>query len=271
MNRNNDVMFYLSDRALNEVHDGRLVSSTGTSNGGIASSGLSVGRSRALTHSPSAAAQVDYALKRARKQKRRIAHDLWEIENVHGIFDVIVHELHVGIMPFMSFGNYGETPHKLGKVRAFWAHATLPPRQADGPEMELVLLGSRSNVADQAWGNETEDELKIGHGYPSSPDDLARVLSWELELDDDESVREAVSGYEQMMGLAPLGASARFAYEQTIRANEMILSDEGFARTWERRYPFTKARVVGSMTDIVRSADDQNVVLARPIFIQDLS
>lgn len=265
-------MFYFSERALDEIHDGRLASSTSTSTGGFGpSTGLSFGRSRALAEEPSSGDQVDFALKRAKRSGRRVRGDGWGVQNAGEIFDITVSDLHVGIMPFMSFGKRGESRRGARKVRAFWATATLPALADDNSALQLVLVGSRDNVVNKPWSGKEEDALQIGHSYPSDPGPIGRLLSWELALDDDESVQEDIRENDRWFGMPDPGEEALKASWMTDRAFKAQVRDQGYAQTWERRRPFLRARVVGIARDIWRSSDEENVLLARPVLIQDMS
>jgi len=268
----NDGMFYFSERALDEIHDGRLASSTMTSTGSLGPlSGLSYGRSRALAEMPGSSDQVDFALKRAKRSGRWVRRDGWSVQNAGEVFDITVSGLHVGIMPFMSFGEYGESQWDAGKVRAFWATATLPALAEDSSVLKLVLVGSRDNVVNKPWSGKDEDALQIGHSYPSDPGPVGRLLSWELALGDDESVQEDIRENDKWFGMPDPGEEALKASWMTDRAFGTLVRDEGYAQTWERRRPFLRARVVGIARDIWRSSNGENVLLARPVLIQDMS
>lgn len=264
-------MFYFSERALNEIHDGRLATSTATSTGSFGLHGLSLGRSRAHAETPGSRDQVDFALKRARKSGRRIRRDGWSVQSAGEVFDLSVRNLSVGIMPFMSFGRHGEMERHSLKIRAFWATATLPPAAEGHAELKLIMVGSRDNVVNQPWSGPGEDTLQIGHDYPSDPGPVGRLLSWELELDDDESIQDDIHENEWWFGAPRIGEEALRASWMTDRAQSALIRDEGYARTWERRRPFPRARVTAIARDIWRSPDHDNVLLARPVLIEDLS
>ncbi|MFF1538743.1 hypothetical protein ACFVWL_01615 [Microbacterium sp. NPDC058269] len=264
-------MFYFSERALNEIDDGRLATSTATSSGSLGLHGLSFGRSRALAESPGARDQVDFALKRARKSGRGIRRDGWSVQNAGEVFDLMTSDLHVGIMPFMSFGHHGEMEHHVSKIRAFWATATLPAAAEGQAGLKLIMVGSRDNVVNKPWSGAGEDGLEIGFDYPSDPGPIGRLLSWELELGDDDSIQKDIRESELWFGAPRDGEEALRASWMTDRARSALIRDEGYAQTWERRRPFSRARVTGIARDIWRSPDQENILLARPVLIQDMS
>lgn len=264
-------MFYFSERALNEIHDGRLASSASTLTGGFALRGLSLGRSSAHSTTPSSGDQVNFALKRVRKSGRRIRRDGWDVQKAGEVFDVIVTDLHVGVMPFATFGRYGERERSGGKVRTFWAAGTLPAVAAGHSELSVILIGSLDNVVNRPWSGEDEARLRVGHSHASDPGPVGRLLSWELELEEEESVQADIRKNEWVFGAPGPGEEAVAASRITGRARTTLIHDEGYAQTWERRHPLSRARVVGIARDVQSSSEQENVLLARPVLIQDLS
>lgn len=211
-------MFYFSERVLNEIHDARLSSSTGTVNRGLGVRGLIFSHSRASAVSPGSSDQVEFGLKLARRSGRRISRDAWNVGGPGQVFDLIVHDLHVGIMPFLQFGRYGESSRTMGKVRAFWVYAEIQSIASGGSPLELIFVGSCDNLVNKIWNAEAEDRLKIGHSYPSGPGPVGRLLSWELQLENDESVRQDVADNEWWFGPPELGDEALFASQVTASA-----------------------------------------------------
>lgn len=138
-------------------------------------------------------------------------------------------------------------------------------------KLKLVLVGSRDNVVNKLWNGPEEDSLQIGHDYPSDPGPVGRLLSWELGLGDDESVQEDIRETDKWFGAPKFGEEALKASWMTDRAAGTLIRDEGYTQSWERRRPFPRARVTGIARDIWRSPAQENILLARPVFIQDIS
>lgn len=263
--------FYFSERALNEM--GTFTYTTTERRTLGFTRWIDFGRETTITTEAGPTEQVDLAIKAARR-KRQVSRDPWDAMRVGSVIDVVVDHLEVGVMPFAYFGDYGEDRVTRGTVRAFWGHARLPPRAPidSAGNRSLILLGSTDNVVNGSWARDREDTTKIGHNFPSDPSVLAELVRTELALDSadvDDHVHDIVT-YE----VNEPGDAALFAWDQTERATETRVYDDGYARTWQRRHPLTKARVVASVVDTYDSADDPaqlSVVLARPILIEDLT
>jgi hypothetical protein len=154
------------------------------------------------------------------------------------------------------------------------AQAVVSPRRRhpeDSPR-ELILLGSLNKATNKPWSGADESALKIGHGYPSDPSVLSRLVCAELQLED-ASVRSHIDTVDGFEAPEP-GCYARFAPQQTARARKAVWRDEGFITRWERRPPLRRARVVAITSDVRDSSEDadaESAVLARPILIRDLS
>jgi hypothetical protein len=192
----------------------------------------------ALLSQPGSADKVDFALKRARRAGRPVWRNLHDVTVPGSVFDVEVANLRIGVMPFAYFGCYGEGAHKHGgRARAFWAHAVVRPRRkrSADPARELLLLGSPNRPINEPWSGEDESSLMIGHGYPSEPSVLSRLVRTELQLED-ASEQHHIDSVGKFEALAP-GCYARFASAQTARARETMCRDEGFVTHWERRPP----------------------------------
>jgi len=259
-------MFYFSERALNEVCDTRLSTDSEATNGSVVGKWFSIGRSRSLSVKPGSNDQVDFVLKKIRQLHRKIARNLWKLDRPGSLFDVKVVNLHVGVMPFARFGGFGELTRNE-KIRAFWGETKMFQKDAMHSQVELILVGSLDNVVNGSWKTEEENELKIGHGYPSDPSHLGEYLSWELQLEDNEAVQEEIKRTD--LASEP-GDEALAVSQFTERAFRTRIRHNGYATSWERRIPFAEARVVGIIRDIWRSKkEDQIVILARPILIQD--
>ncbi|MGZ0151537.1 hypothetical protein ACXJJ3_31090 [Kribbella sp. WER1] len=263
------MALYFSVRALNEIDDSEFTMTT-TRGLGIAKV-VSWSRQRSIEHRPGATDRVDFALSRARR-KRRVVRDVGKADHVGCIFDLTVKDLHVGTMPFLSFGLYGEG--RARRVRTFWAHAEIPikTRRVAGSCRDLVLLGSLDNVVNEAWNPSDEAELKIGHAYPSEPSVLSRIVRTELGLTDSTTAEHA-NEVDRWTARLP-GDLAEFARSQTHRARQTMHDGPGYATTWERRPPLHKARVVAIVSNVYIDHDEppeNSAVLARPVLIQDLS
>jgi hypothetical protein len=173
-------------------------------------------------------------------------------------------------MPFLRLGMYGEST-RAGKVRAFWATTVLEPVAPGEAPLDLILIGSRDNVVNKTWSTEAEEALKVGHSFPSEPGAVGHFLSWELQIAEDEHVRRQLEANDYWAGMPEPGEEARTASDQTARARETLVEDDGYATSWERRAPLASARVVGITRDVFRSPTQKNVLLGRPVFIDDLS
>jgi hypothetical protein len=269
-----EAAVYFSEPALNQVENARSTANTGTSLG-LTTKFLAFSRQTSVLHESGAADKVDFALKLARRAGRKTWLKLDDVNDPMTVFDIEVNDLHVGVMPFAYFGCYGEGPRRRrGLVRAFWAQTLVPARRshAAGSSRELILLGSLSRLTDEPWNGEDEAALKIGHGYPSDPSVLSRLVRTELQLED-SSVQNHIDSVDRFETLEP-GCYARFASAQTARARKALVRDEGFVTHWERRPPLSRARVVAIAHDVSDSsqyARAQSTVLARPILIRDLS
>jgi hypothetical protein len=266
---------YFSEPALNEVDDARRTTSAENSVG-IASRFVTLTRqTTALLSQPGSADKADFALKRARRAGRPVWRNLHDVTNPGSVFDIEVANLRIGVMPFAYFGCYGEAAHKhAGRVRVFWAQALVPPRRKRSPDpaRELILLGSLNRLINEPWSGQDESALMIGHGYPSEPSVLSRLVRTELQLQD-ASVQHHIDGVDKFEALAP-GCYAEFASAQTARATETMCRDEGFVTHWERRPPLRRARVVAITNDGCdwsEETDAGSTLLARPILIRDLS
>jgi hypothetical protein len=264
---------YFSESALNEVDDARYTRSSGYSAG---FTGKLVSLTRETTvalNQPGSADLVNFALARAQKAGRPTRHSAHDVTGTGTVFDIEVDDLHVGVLPFLYFGKYGEQS-PAGRVRVFWAQTVVSPRRrhsADSPR-ELILLGSLNKVTNKPWSGAHESALKIGHAYPSDPSVLSRLVCAELQLDD-ASVRSHIDTVERFETPEP-GCYARFASQQTARARKAVWRDEGFITRWERRRPLRRARVVAITSDVCDSSEDadaESALLARPILIRDLS
>ncbi|MCI2423458.1 hypothetical protein MOQ72_39210 [Saccharopolyspora sp. K220] len=257
-------MLYFSQRALNEIDDVQYSSNSTT----IVSVAKGISASRATQISldtPGSTDKVDFALRRAKKV-RRIKRKVRRVSDPGCIFDLRVSGLKIGVMPFLWFGDRGE--RLPNKARVFWAQALIPPSRwrSNLGAYELILLGSLDNVVNESWVTR-ENELKIGHSYPSDPSVLSMLVQHELGLTSDEVQEhlESVRKYEVLEE----GRYARFASKETERAQESADTTEmdSHARSWERpRPPIRKARVVGIVSDVA-----DRIVLARPVLVQDLT
>jgi hypothetical protein len=265
---------YFSEPALNQVEDARSSTSVGSSVG-VTVKFIALTRQTTAMHQLGAADKVDSALKLARRAGRRTWRKLDDVTGMGSVFDIEVTDLHVGVMPFAYFGCYGEGARsRHGRVRVFWAQTLVPSQRkhAARSSRELILLGSLSRLMDEPWSGDDESALKIGHGYPSDPSVLSRLVRTELQLAD-QSVQSHIDSVDRFEVLGP-GCYARFASTQTARARKALCRDEGFVTHWERRPPLSRARVVAITHDVCDSsehADAQETVLARPILIRDLS
>jgi len=254
-------MLYFSQDALNEIDDVRHSESTTTT----LSLTKVVGGSRATQskiESPGSGDKVDFALRRARKQDRKVHRDVRSLHHTGSIFDLRVAGLKIGVMPFLGFGERGE--HTPNKVRTFWAQAFVQSSRFRSRSYEIILVGSLNRVVNESW-TAREDELKIGHAYPSDPSVLSFLIQRELGLtgSDIQGHLDEVCAYEDLEE----GCYARFASEQTARAQECVIDSDSYAPSWERRRPaIRKARVVGIVNDT-----SNRIVLARPVLVQDLT
>ncbi|MEV5540222.1 hypothetical protein AB0L13_25575 [Saccharopolyspora shandongensis] len=247
---------------MNEIDDSQYSSSQTTT----VSASKFVGASRATQiklDSPGSADVVNFAIRRARKT-RRVARDVRRLTGHGGIFDFRVDRLKVGVMPFLKFGYHGEI--FPSKARVFWAQSFVPfSRWRRGSETcELILLGSLDNVVNESW-LPPENELQIGHQYPSDPSVLCRIVQRELELADDE-VKEDVDSIEMNEAFEE-GVYAKFASRVTKDAQQPKGRSDSDALNWERPRPqMRKARIVGTVSDVA-----DGIVLARPILVEDLT
>lgn len=258
-------MLYFSQRALNEIDDVQY-SSISTKTVSV-TKGMSASKTTQISlDSPGSTDKVDFALRRVKKVRRvhRRAHHL---STPGSIFDLMVSDLKIGVMPFLWFGDRGE--HMPDKVRAFWAQGLVPPprlRTSLGT-YELILLGSLDNVVNESWVAQ-EDELTIAHAHPSDPSVLSMLVQKELGLTGDEIQKHVkrVREYE----VFEKGCYARFASKETERAQKCAYTgakSETYALSWERpRPPIHKARVVGIVHDVA-----EHTVLARPVLVRDLT
>lgn len=264
-------MFYFSERALNELGT-FAYSRTVTTKWGLPR-WLSLGRETTITSEAGPVERVDLAVKKSRR-RRQVLRDLWDVTTSGSLVDATVHNLEVGVMPFLRFGDYGELEYVRGRARVFWAHASLPPRPTASlrDTRELVVIGSIDNVVNGSWSRGREDTIMIGHEYPSEPSVLAELVRSELDINSPE-VEEHMSDIATYEVDGP-GYAARFAWGETERANGTLVRDEGYARSWQRRQPFATARIVATISDVddARSEPDGvSVVLARAILIEDLT
>lgn len=265
---------YFSESALNEIDDARY-SLTQESSAGLTVKFLTLYRQKTTSQDrPGSADIVDLALKRARRPGRKTVRDLHAAASPGTVFDIEVTDLRVGVMPFLYFGDYGEFLEGAGQVRVFWAQALVPPRWRGGKSSrELILLGSLNKVTNEPWSGTGESSLKIGFSYPSDPSVLSRLVSAELQLDSDPSVRKHIEDVEKCEEHGT-GCYAEFASQQTARARESLCWDEEHITHWERRPPLRRARVVGITTDICDESEEGSAgstLLARPVLIRDLS
>lgn len=264
---------YFSEPALNEIDDARFTISR-ESSVGLTGKLVTLARQKTfLLNQPGSADRVDFALKRARRAGRSVRRDLHTVTGPGGVFDIEVADLHVGVLPFARFGRYGEG---LGRehVRVFWAQVIVPTRRRNSVDSvrELILLGSLNKVTNEPWSGEDKSALKIGHGFPSDPSVLSRLVAMELQLED-ESVQREIDSVDRFEAPRP-GCYAEFASSQTARAREAMCRDEGFVIHWERRHPLRRARVVAITSDICDWSKEPaagSTLLARPILIRDLS
>lgn len=189
---------HFSESALNEIDDARYSLSQENSVG-VTVKLLSLSRQKTTSlDKPGAADVVDFALKRARRSGRKAIRDLRGVAGPGAVFDIEVADLRVGVMPFLYFGDYGEFLEGAGLVRVFWAQALVPPRRRGGKSStELILLGSLNKVTNEPWSGTGESSLKIGFSYPSDPSVLSRLVSAELQLDSDPSVRKHIEDVEK--------------------------------------------------------------------------
>jgi hypothetical protein len=273
-------MLYFSNRALNEIDDARHTSSTsGTAavSGRVATLSATLSREDGTNlDSPGSVDKVDFALERcSRRDRRRVFHDVHSVTHDGCIVDVEVEELRVGVMPFLYFGDYGESEFHDRKVRTFWSYALVPGRRWRKPReaRELILLGSLDNVVNGAWSLDQEKSLKIGYDYPSEPYVLARLIRAELVLTGD-SVQEHIESWDEACVPGALALSASEASRRPKPTSEYRSPEAGYVQTWDRRRPLRKARVVAICNDI-GDADQESpaksAVLARPVLIQDLT
>lgn len=269
------AVVYFSEPALNEVDDARHTTNAENSVGLTSRFVTLTRQTTALLSQPGSADKVDFALKRARRAGRPVWRSVHDVTAPGSVFDVELINLRIGVMPFAYFGCYGEGAHKRGgRVRVFWAQALVPPRRkrSADPARELILLGSLNRLINEPWSSEDESALMIGHGYPSEPSVLSRLVRTELQLED-ASVQHHIDSVGKFETLAP-GCYARFASAQTARARETMCRDEGFVTHWERRPPLRCARVVAITDDVCDSSEETgagSTLLARPILIRDLS
>lgn len=239
-------MLYFSDRALNEIDDARHTVSR-ESSAGVAARWMTATTETSVSLDVAGSMdRVDFALKRSRRRGRRVVRNLHSVTQRGCIVDIGVSELQVGVMPFAYFGDRGEGYRQ--KVRAFWAEVVLPARwrRAAGP-CERVLIGSLDNVVNRAWMRDGEDSVLIGHDYPSEPSTLSRLVQAELDLCGahvSQHVRDA-----EAFQPGGDGERARFASEQTDRADKTLVREPGYARSWRRRPALSRARVVAICDD----------------------
>lgn len=279
-------MYYFSERALALLGDRGGVSGekrTSTLSAGVdASAGVSVllpaavrgsgTFSRVMEGSLTGEAKVDSTLRaisaRGWNGSRRRVHKTLNAVEPHSVFDITVSNLRVGIMPFAFFGSLDKSIYGEG-VRVFWGQAqVLPSPGGEISGTELILIGSISNLTNSPWkGREGEGKVRIGHSFPSEPSALSLLVQAELDLE-----RPDVATHIRQIELShdwTAGERARFASEQTRRAEKALVKDEGFARSWEREAPIARARVVGIVSDATVGVGP-SIVLARPILISNL-
>lgn len=267
-------MFYFSARALNEIDDARYSTSETISMG--LEKGLSLKHDSNITsESPGSSDRVSLALKKAIRSGRQVHRELCNI-TTGSIFDIVVHNLTVGVMSFLNFGQYRELPRQ-NRVRVFWAQANILPsgRLRRKPGSELILIGSLDNVVNNSWLDK-ENAVKIGHEYPSDPSVLSELLRDELELTDDDSVKQHIANVREFE-VFDSGCYARCAASITERAHKVTrtsMASENFARSWDcRRPPIKRARVVASVSDVnsILHNGETQTVLARPVYIGNMT
>lgn len=265
------VMFYFSERALNEI--GGIAYTRTVTNKWSLTRWLSLGRETTITSEASPVERVDLALKKIRR-RRHVLGDLWDATTPGSVVDATVRNLEVGVMPFLRFGDYGEWEYSRGKARIFWAHASLPPRPTAnfGDTRELVVIGSLDNVVNGTWSRGRENTITIDYNYPSDPSILAELVRAELDVHGPK-VEEHMSDIATYEVRKP-GDAARFAWDLTKTGNATLVHDDGYARTWRRRMPFARARIVATVSDVCEDPigwEGISVVLARAILIEDLT
>jgi hypothetical protein len=204
-----------------------------------------------------------------------VFHDVYSVTHEGSIIDVEVDELRVGVMPFLYFGDYGESEVRDTKIRTFWSYALVFGRRWRKPReaRELILLGSLDNVVNGAWSLDQEKSLKIGYDYPSEPYVLARLIQSELDLTGD-SVQEHIEWWDEACVPGALASSASEASRRPEPTIQYRPPEGGFVQTWDRRRPLRKARVVAICTDIGEAdpkSTAKSAFLARPVLIQDLT
>jgi hypothetical protein len=215
-------MLYFSQRALDDVDNVRHSGNRTTT----VSFAKLVGVSRAVQislDSPGAMDKVDFVPGRAKKV-RRILRKICHLSDVGSVFDLRVSGLKIGVMPFLQFGERGE--YEPDKVRTFWAQAYVRPSHFRSRQYELILLESLDNVVNGSWSAQ-KNELKIGHEYPSNSSVLSMMIQRELELAGDE-IREHIDEVCEYEDLEE-GSCARFASEQTARAQECVIQSDSYA------------------------------------------
>ncbi|WP_146112478.1 hypothetical protein [Arthrobacter sp. MYb224] len=244
-------MHYFSERALKDhVHDGHVVSRT---------RGWKVGLSRFFSaerhieHSEvlSSAERVDMALKVARRKKRHVLHDPWEVFE-GSLLDTRVTNLCIGVMPFGSFGK-----NTYGEASVMWGHSNIPPQQPfREQETDLILVGSPDHVAHGGWVRGwTKEQLRTTRGYPSDPSILAEIVRTELALNSPEVAADVSA---MMAEWIESGDRAVFAMQETERSR----------RTWDRQVRLPSARLTAAILDTA-DVNERRIILARPILIEE--
>lgn len=248
-------MHYLSERALLDLDDGSR-STTTTREFGV-QKGISAQFGSSTVRVPSTGERLDSALRRIRH--RQVHTHLLDPVVRGQIVDLAVPLLEVGVMPFAYFGDRVNGPYGEA-VKVFWGHGTLD-------RYEMTLLGSLDNVRSGHWADpNAESALKIGHNFPSDPSVLSEIVASELALEGVD-IEEHVSSVRTFEWMGP-GEAARFALEQTRRAEQTKVVADGYARHWQRQLPILRSRVVGTVTDV---DDESNSLLVRPVYIADIT
>lgn len=259
-------MYYYSRRAHDDIDDSRLGEQSDAREVSLSTSLASVvvagESSRSGTRQPGTLDKVDRSLSDVAR-RRAVIKDLWDVVSSGQVLDVVV-DIECGVMPFLYWAGRGEG--RKESLRCFWG-TTVPfchPHDLAATR-ELILLGSLDNMQSAAWREGPDAALKIGHGYPSDPSSLCRLLSAELEIDRDPEVQSAVKEMDEWISGAP-GEAAQFARDQTERAREVKLKDPGYAGSWVRENRQNQ-RVVAVVSDVSEAGARESVVLARPVLI----
>ena len=262
------MSFYKSTRALDEIETSRIKETT-------RSFGLSkiLSGNVSRTIEPGFQDQVDHALRRSRKRGRAVLSDPWDAVEEGQILDLRLDALYSGIMPFLGFGDIRRSGNV--SVAAFWAHAYAAPFQQPsgfsdgkaGAGLHLVLVGSLDNVCRASWASQVPDT--VGHEYPSDPGFLSSFVAAELGLDSPH-LRQHIYMNEKSQNLEP-GDRAAFAWRETERASKGR-AVAGAPDSWIRQH-HPAARVAATVVDITPKPAEstEQVVLARPVLIQDLA